>query len=265
MRSPSPNLDVIRTVSRRQPLLEALEDGPRHKRDLVERLDCSRSTVDRAIRELEWLAFVQRRDDGYRLTAAGRVALSEYRRSAGALDSIDEVSDLLADLPRDAPMSTALLEGARTTEPKPHAPFKPLERLVDGIDAADRIRGFFAAERLPRIRLRLYERTVEGTLDVEAVFTEALAAFLREEYPEQVREFITEGEFDMYVVDSVPYELAIVETETGAHVFVFVLNDRAEIEGVIKNDSQAALEWAEEVYQRFRADATALSPPDPSE
>ncbi|MFC4542777.1 helix-turn-helix transcriptional regulator [Halosolutus amylolyticus] len=260
MRSPSPSLDVLETVTRRQDLLSSLADGPRGKRELVDHLECSRSTIDRAVRELEWLEFIRRDDGVYRLTAAGRLALSEHRRSVSVFESIGEVSPLLREIPRDAPMSTSFLEDADVTEPPQHAPNEPLQQLAWYLDRADRIRVSTTAERLPQLRQRLYERTIDGTLDAELLVTGDLAEFICTEYPGQVRDVVLDGGVDFYVVDSLPYELTIVDLPTESRVFLFVLQE-SEIKAVIENDTRDAIEWADEVYRRFRARATDLSPP----
>ncbi|WP_306053709.1 helix-turn-helix transcriptional regulator [Natronococcus wangiae] len=258
MRPPSSTLDVLRTVTRRRPLLEALETEPRDKRALCEALECSRSTIDRGIRELEWLHFVGRDDGTYRLTVAGRLALAEQRRSAGVLESIGGATELLADVPRDAPMSTALLAGARTIEPPSHAPTRPLQAVVDLVGEADRVRGVTAAERIPQLRPRLYDRVVDGDLEGEAVITPAFARFIREEYPDWLADVVIDGAFDLYVIESIPYELALVETPTESRVFVFVLDESTAIRGIIENETPAAFEWGERAYRQLRDASTPL-------
>ncbi|WP_265108888.1 helix-turn-helix transcriptional regulator [Halosolutus halophilus] len=260
MRSPSPSLDVLETVTRRQDLLSTLANGARDKRDLVDRLECSRSTIDRAVRELEWLEFIERNDGRYRLTAAGRLALSEHRRSVSVFQSIGEVGPLLREIPRDAPMSTSLLDGADVSEPPPHAPNEPLQQLACYLDRADRVRASTTAERLPQLRKRLHERTIDGTLDAELLVTDDLAEFVRTEYPEQLHDVIVDGGVDFHVVDSLPYELTIVELPTESRVFLFVLQE-SDIKAIIENDTREAIEWGNEVYRRFRARGTRLSPP----
>lgn len=258
MRSPRSRLDVLDTVTRRQKLFSSLADQPRSKRELVDHLDCSRSTIDRAVRELEWLEFVRREDGVYRLTAAGGLALSEHRRSVSRFESISTVSSMLRYVPRDAPMSTAMLDGATATEPPSHAPTEPLQQLAGFLDRADRVRGITGAERAPLLRKRLYDRTINGTLDAELLVTDDLAAFMKAEYPEQLYDLIVDGGMDFYVIETLPYELTIVELPTESRVLLFIL-DEMEIEAVIENDSQAAREWANDVYRRFRATATELS------
>ncbi|WP_247002618.1 helix-turn-helix transcriptional regulator [Halosolutus gelatinilyticus] len=261
MSSPSPTLDVLETVARREPLLSSLAEQPRDKRDLVDHLDCSRSTIDRAVRELEWLEFVDRTDGTYRLTAAGRLALAEHRRSAAVFESIETRSHLLGHMPPDAPMSAAMLEGSEATEPPSHAPNEPLQELTCYLDRADRVRAIAGAERIPQLRRRLYDRTVNGDLDAELLMTDDLAEFIVAEYPEQVHDLAVAGAVDFYVVDSLPYELTIFELPTGSQVFLFAIQE-TDIKAVLTNDSQAALEWATGVYRRFRTSAKKLSPPE---
>lgn len=262
MSPPSSDLDVLQTLSRRRDLLSRLENGPRRKRDLVADLSVSRSTIDRAIRELESVEFVERCEGSFRLTAAGRLALSEYRRRLESLGAIADCCELLAHIPPDAPMSVDMLIGASATEPKPHAPNEPIEEIVDLLSSADRFRGFATAQRLPRLRDRLYELTIDGSLEAEAIFTEELADFLLENHPQQMRDVLRDGHFDMYAIPTIPFGLGIVETPSQSRAFVVVHGDSGQVRGVIQNDSSAALEWADGVFRRLRARASALEPPE---
>ena len=71
--------DRIDLVAKRVDLLEALAAGPRYKPALVEATGDSRSTVDRAIRELEAAGLIERTDEGFWATLAGRLAAERYR------------------------------------------------------------------------------------------------------------------------------------------------------------------------------------------
>ncbi len=259
MSASNPQLDVLETVTRRRDLLTTLADGPRDKPELVDQLECSRSTVDRAIRELEWLEFVRREDGEYRLTATGQLALSEHRRSLATFESIGEASPLLGHIPHDAPLSTAMLDGAETTEPPPHAPTEPLQELADLLDRADRVQATAGAERIPALRERLVDRCIDGSLDAELIVTDGLATFVRQEYPEQLTALTEDGGVDCFVVDSLPYELTIIESQRESRVLLFVTRQR-EITAVIENDSADALAWATDVYRTLRSTASPLAP-----
>lgn len=261
MSSVGPDLDVFETLSRRRGLLECLEDGTRSKRGLVEDLGVSRSTIDRGIRELEYFDFVERVDSDYRLTAAGMLALSQFCRSVDALESIADFRQILEYVPRTAPLSIDVLDGAIAHEPEPHAPNAPIEVIIDRLEDAQRMRGFTAAERLPALRYELYTSTVAGELTAEAIFTDELAEFLLRTYPDQMAESMSQGQFDMFSIPSIPYGLGLIETPTGSYVFLVVFGESKDIRGIIENDSRAAFEWADALYRRFRARAAPLSPP----
>lgn len=258
-----PAVEVVETLSRRRRILAALEDRPRRKRDLVDALDRSRSTIDRAIRELETLGFVERGGGTCRLTAAGRLALAEHRRSVDVFAAITDACDLLADVPPDAPMSPAMLEGATIHEPAPYAPNEAVKAIMDRLDDAERFRAAIVADRIPRFRQRLAELSVDGSLDHEAVLTADLAAHLFATHTEQMRTAMIDGDVDLYRTPSLPYDLGVLETDSRSVAIVIVSDPDESITGVITNDSPAAVEWAETTYRRFRATAERLDPPGP--
>ncbi|MFC6716634.1 hypothetical protein ACFQGT_01985 [Natrialbaceae archaeon GCM10025810] len=155
MSPPRPGPHIVEPLSHRRDLLERLLEGPATKPVLVDDLDCFRSTVDRAVRELEDLGFVAREGGTHRITAAGRLAVDQYRDCVGALESVEAATDLLAYVPPDAPLSLSMLEGARTWTPQPHAPNEAFEEIEHRLPDADRLRGCVAAERIPTLRTRL--------------------------------------------------------------------------------------------------------------
>ncbi|AHG01095.1 hypothetical protein HALLA_16310 [Halostagnicola larsenii XH-48] len=256
--------DVLRTVAKRSPLLERLADGPADKRELIAVLDCSRSTIDRAIRELELVDCIRRCEDGFRLTVAGRLALAEHRRSRQTFESIAKLSDLLHDLPAETPISAEMVRGATLLEVPAHAPNEPLEEITDLVDRAERFRGMGAADRTPTLRHQFRDRSVNGELEAELVLTEDLARVIFTEHSELLQNGALDSGLDIYTAPTIPYELSIVETPTESVVFVIPFNDDLTHRGVIRNDSTAALEWADGVFRRHRATATPLSSFDDS-
>jgi len=60
---PSQAVEVVELLARRATLLRLLRERPRLKRELAEELSVSRSTVDRAVRNLEATDYVARGGD----------------------------------------------------------------------------------------------------------------------------------------------------------------------------------------------------------
>lgn len=70
--------ETIDVIVQRAQFLERLLDDPAEKRTLVEQLEVSRSTVDRALRDLEVEGLVTYADEGYALTAVGEILATRY-------------------------------------------------------------------------------------------------------------------------------------------------------------------------------------------
>ena len=91
---------------KRHDILERLCRSPAHVRDLVEEMDHSRSTINRALTELEELGFVERGDRGIEATTAGRLAADRLRTFFDELDDIFAAERVLDPLPSETLVST---------------------------------------------------------------------------------------------------------------------------------------------------------------
>jgi tetratricopeptide (TPR) repeat protein len=128
-------LDVVR---RRWSVFEQLLDGPMYKRDLVAAVDRSRSTVDRAVRELDDAGLVERVDGGYVATVAGQLAAEEYRTATDSMAAVEGAMAALEPLPHDAPVSGALLADATISTADRDTDAAALaDRFVDHCSRAD--------------------------------------------------------------------------------------------------------------------------------
>lgn len=254
--------EVLDLLARRRSMLASLAEAPREKPVLVEATGLSRSTVDRAVRELEAAGLVERRDDGYAATATGRLV---SRRDASFREDLADLAaaqPLLDLLPADAPVAAAAVLGAEVhlaTPPEPHRAYDP---LLDLLSEARRVCALSPSHANPETRDLLYERTVEEGCPVEFVFQRDLADHLLSEHPEAVRAGMVEGEFRPFAHPSVPFGLAVGYGTDAVRCALVVYDERGDLAGVAVNDDPDALDWAERVFWRFRSEATALSPPD---
>lgn len=262
-------IDPYHTALRREAILSVLDeyDGPVSKRTIGDDADVSRSTVDRAIRELERHGFVERREDGWQLAVAGRLALSTCRRSRATLATIEAATPLLDRVPQAAPISPAIVTGATVYAPEtgasaPDAPAHAdlVDVIVDRIRDADRVVGFTPAEPNPRIRNAFSEVSVEGTVDCEIGLGGELADFLVGEHTSQLSQMVTEGRMDLWQAPSLPYGLGIYETPEAAYAHLFPYGDNARLLGIVENPSPEAVAWAERVYREFRDRGHSLTP-----
>lgn len=253
MSTSGPESDVIEAIARRIGIVELLVGGRMGRRDLVEELGVSRSTVDRAVRELESLGLVEGTDGGLDATLPGRLVAREYRRFAGTVGAVADAQELLVGLPSEAAMSAALLRGATVRRAEPsavHRPLQPVRRLVR---SASRYRGFSVAVTDPEFR-RVFREACEAGTEVEFVVAEAVARHLRTEHAG----LFAHESFEVFVHDDLPYGLGLGEASGDAEVAVVVYGPEGELRGTISNDASEAVAWADALYRRYRAEATPL-------
>lgn len=246
--------EVAELIHRRAALLGRLDDAPAEKPVLTSALKCSRSTVDRAIRELESRGYVSRGPEGYETTLGGRLASWEYEDCLKAFEDVLAAADLLAYLPPDAPFSPALLRDAEVHHPKKPAPRAPLARLRELIERANRYRGFATVVLIPGFVEYVQEFVDRGDLELELIYDDWVADHVREEYVDQ----LGRGRHQMLVIDEVPYGFGIL---SGDRTWVYLVAEGAdgEFRGLLLNDNDSAVAWAESLYEQYRTRAEEVT------
>lgn len=222
-------------------------------------LDISRSTVDRALRELETHDCVTREDDAFVATVIGRILFDTYDSYIATVDGVGRATDVLVHLPRSAPQSPELLADATVLLADPPATHTPHEAIEDIVSNANRLNGFSVASTNVRTVDLLRERAVEGA-SIEIVFSEAMVPFVRTDFGESFHEAATVGNLDMYKTATLPFGLLIGDMGDETRVAVVVYGPRSELVGIILNDRPEAVTWATKLYRSHRQEATPIKP-----
>lgn len=244
--------DPLAVLSRRIDVLEVLAGDRAHKPALVEALDVSRSTIDRALRELEEFEYVRRTDAGYEATPAGRLARRAYRRLERQIDAISGARPLFRGLDPNALPPPAVLVGADVEVAEPPAVHHPLERLKDLVRRAERYRGLaqvFTDEEF----VNVFRRAVlERDVTIEFVFAEPMLEYLCSEWGDAVGDLAVEDDVSLFVCETVPYGLAIAETPDGPEICLVLYGEGGDLAGIVANDTPTAIAWARESYREVR-------------
>ena len=275
--------DIIRVVVKRATLLGELTDGATSKRDLRDRLDVSRSTVYKAVRELEETGLVEETGDGPRLTLFGRLFTDRYRSFAELAEELERYEPLLAILSPDAPVTTDVLSGADLTFAERHAPARPVRRIEELLVGADRAT-VLAPVALPRYVDLFYEAITTEGLRADIVFERPVLEYLRADYADRLGDAVETGRLSAFRTDAtIPFGLIVVErADEGGNVgdadgggdtngasdakvpaddevAIIVYTEGGELRGIITNDGDAAVEWGRDVFDRYAADAEPIS------
>lgn len=242
---------MVELLARRAPVLRALRRDPAGKGDLMSRLDVSRSTVDRSIRELQSTDLIERVDSAYRPTLAGRIALAAYEEFSERAESIQANTDVLACLSADVSLSADLLVGSETIRAEPTAPQRPVEAISETVAWAERTRGSVIGVAAQFVDI--YRRQVESGGEVELVIAADALSRLVGEYAEILEELVATGRVELREVPSPPpYALKIHESAGERRVAVAVYGDNG-LRALIRNDTPEAVRWAESRYEELRA------------
>jgi predicted transcriptional regulator len=238
-----PFLDALR---KRAPMLEALADGPLTQRDLRERLGLSRSTVYKALQDLETAGLVTGCEGGYRLTGLGRMAWRRHDAYLTRLDRLSAAERLLETVPPDEHLPLALFEHGHVHAPGRHAPERPLDRLEALGGTADRIR-CLSPSGMPRYFSDIHDRVVDGeqtaTLVVESPALERLEVGY-----EGYAAATAEPGIELRVVErELPFAVVLFDDDLG-----FFGYDEGMLVGAAFTDDPTVLEWGERVFERHR-------------
>lgn len=248
----------METVARRQSYIETLQDDPLTKPVIVDRLDASRSTVDRAIRELEDLRLVRRTPDGFVTTLLGSVCLSEYQSYADHMETVSVSSEVMSALPDDCSFTTELLEESEVVVAEPSMPDRPLNRAVEILKRSDRVRGL-SPVALKRYVDTCHDQLVEDALEADFVLSERAAETLVTNYSKELDEALRSGNLSVSVADGpLPYGLLVADRGEGPLVALLAHTDTG-LRGLLGSTSEDAVAWAEGIYDRYCSRSRDLS------
>jgi predicted transcriptional regulator len=264
--APTP-ADLQKCLRSRSHFLRQLR-RPRRKCDLADELDESRSTIDRALRELEEAKFVTRGDSGYRTTLAGELALAEYDRYADRLDGIAELHDALADLPTDEPLDGALFEDAHVSLPSQRSPYEPVEALRAVVTDADHA-CVVGAAIIPQYVEMYREQIVDEGMTADFVLSEGVLEWLLSRQAEAVTSMVETGDVTLAETSTDwSFSLVVTEHESVSTTDVryaqsdrsvgVMLYDEGTFLGFVHNDTREAVAWGEALFDRALEQANEL-------
>lgn len=251
--------DELVVIARHEPLFRWLSAGPRGRDDLARDLGVSGSTVDRRLRDFESRGYVERVAGGYRLTLQGRLALAVYRQFVELQEAIGAAVPLTAALPADCELAPDALVGAEVIVADPPAPDRPVERHLDRIRGADRVRALGTAIA-PRYVQAYHEWVMAGELEVQAAIARPVLRELLANYRGQVEVgFDTDRVTLRALDDPPPFSLFLLDGDERRLGVMVYAGDA--VRGYVDNDRQEAVEWGERLFERYWEGADPLAPP----
>lgn len=244
-------------LDKRSDVLRYVRETPARKPELVDELPVSRSTVDRAIRDLIEVDCVTETEGRYTATKTGRLALTEHEGYVSTTDAIQQSAQLLNHLSESANVDPLLLEGASVTVAKPHAPdhaLVPTTRLVENATTMKGLAPVVHRSYLTTLSAQFERDSFDAEIVAETDVISALSDFSTT----LVDPFVRDESLSLYRTEErLPYALWLMETSTGTHAGITVY-DSGGVAGTIVTDSAGAVAWARETYGEYREQARRI-------
>ena len=248
--------ELLSVFLKRRGTVRRLDEGPAAKRTLVEALDCSRSTVDRAVRELESHGLVAYEDGRYELTPVGEQAVAGTTELLDRIGVARELRPFLEHLPPGRfDLDLELLADADVLLPEPGNPWAMINHHVAVLERADEVRAV-----LPLLGLHaqqvVHERVVEEGARAELVGSPEVVRTLvaDPEFVERTREMAETGRCRVFQADErPPYFVGVMD-----EVVQIGADEAGEPRAIVESTDPAVRDWAEATYERFRRRATRV-------
>jgi predicted transcriptional regulator len=244
-------LGVCDAMTRRIEFIETVLKGPKDKRTLVEDLGVSRSTVDRAARELESLELITYSADGYIPTPVCERAATRFFDLTDAIELRRQWEPFLRWVPNEEfDLDLRLLEDAELVVAEPGDPWAMINRHVQLIGKMDRGRfvlpytGMHAAETA-------HEQIVHNGAVCELIVEPSVAETFQSnpDYAQVVDEIMATGRLDVFIHEGeLPYGLALVNGTAQ-----IIVADGDDPRALAETDAPDVWDWMEETYNDYRS------------
>lgn len=243
----------LAVIARREDVLGLVVEEPRRQAAIADILDVSRSTVTRAITELQELGLVERTGGSYTVTSLGRVVLEGHRRYTSLIRNLFDCEGLLEYIPPEAPFDPFLLSDGACYLVEQGASFQIRERVNQEFRNADRIVGLGRTRSAKASMDIFYEKVIEEGIPAENVLSADLYSHIVD--LDRGEELLSAANMEYAVHDDIPYGLFILGRGDGRTLVVVVYDESDSMKGVVTSQSPFATAWAETVYQSYLDEA----------
>lgn len=251
----SAEVDLADVLLKRGECLSALVNRPRPKPELVEALDIPRSTLDDVVRDLERANLAEYCDGQWQPTLLGQYTLNHHTRYKEGLKSLTDATPVIKKLPQDTPIGRRFLIGAEVHVPTASVPDAIMQILFKNIESATHVRGITPLAMAGYADSFYQAATTGSNAQLEVVLPLETFDQLRTLQPDSTNKAMANDDIALYHAN-VPaaFSLWIADDD---HAGVIVYADQG-VQGILINETDDALNWAADQYDRIRKDADPI-------
>lgn len=228
------------------------------RRECQQRLDISRTTIQRNLDAMEERGWVRETVDGYTLTTSGKHLVTNFGEFAESVQRIHRLQSFLQRVPpREFTVDIRHLDDAEITVASPTDPYAPVERQADRLRTAEEFRlctDVLGRNLFEDICRRATSRGCEGELVLTAGALETLRS--DPSYADLYADLTDADRIRLYEYpEELSYALGIID----GWVQISVEDERNRFQALVETDSPRLREWAEKRYAAHRQQAEPVA------
>lgn len=250
--------DQLIQVLRHRHVLSELQEERQERRELEDRLGVSRATSHRYVRTLEEMRLANKTNNGYVLTELGEdiaTAVARFEEEVTARIRLAPLVDVMRNV--TPPIDLDAFIDASVETVTNGDPYAPLTRFVSLIEETEELQGINVARIAPPY-IEEFQRNILEGMETEIIENPRIYEGIMEGYPEKCVEVCASGYITLWLREPhevLPFGLVLFDDRVGIGLF----NSQTEtLELFVDTDTSEAVEWATQVYERYKSGAVLL-------
>lgn len=259
MGGPLEDIAFLARSESRVAILQELRGQSLDRRELETETGIPRSTLGRALGDLEERGWVEQGDRTYQTTTAGDLVLDRFvplLETMGGLRTLDDAVDLLPI--EDMGVEVRHLSDATVVTPTELQPTEPYDYHIEVLRDTDRL-AVVARTAPPPVVTTVHDEITAGRLEATVVLDESYLETLAtdDEILGKWEDIADRPTSILRHHGPIPYMLAVLD-ET---VHLWPCDDEGDTWGLLEVENAALRRWAEETISEFCEEARNMEPP----
>ncbi|KDE60270.1 IclR family transcriptional regulator [Halostagnicola sp. A56] len=242
-------------------VLNALRNAPATRRELEDSTGASQPTLGRILRDFEDRNWIARTDEGYDVTATGRLVAAGFTDLREIVETELTLRDVVPWLPTDEmDFDLLALRDATITVPSQTRPGAPVSRVTETIRGADSVR--IVSHAFNERSLETIHRGVsEDEQRFDGVFSTTAIDALADDpsLGDLLRDLLETDRAAVRVVDGdVPHAVTIADDVLS----LMVRDDDGVLQAALDTDDERVRAWGRDLHERYWDRARPLEASD---
>jgi predicted transcriptional regulator len=208
------------------------------------------------MREVEDADLAAYSDGKWQITLFAQWTLQIYEQYRSQLADLADAAPITDALSPESPVTCDFLIGADTYQADPAVPDEVVQVLLESVADATHVRGFTPMAISAYVDQFYSQSTTGDEYQLELILPMDVFERIYTRYPDQTEEALRDTHVSLrHGPIALSFGLWIADS---SHAGIIVYAEHG-VQGLVINDTDAALEWAENQYERIQQDAQPIA------